>query len=52
MALFSAQETPTPPFTVTENIEYSWRWDAKRHAFILQVPQGEIIYLNNFLTVR
>ncbi len=52
MELFSEQEAPKPPFTVTENIDYSWRWDAKRHAFILQVPQAEFIYYQHFFNSK
>lgn len=52
MQLFSPQQAPLPPFTITGGIAHSWRWDAAHQAFILCVPHGELIYFERFFNTK
>lgn len=52
MDLFSDLKEPRPPFTISDGIEYSCRWDESAQAFILQVPQGELVFFEGFFNTK
>lgn len=52
MDLFSDFKEPRLPFTISEGIEYSCRWDESIQAFILKIPNGELIFAERFLNTK
>ena len=46
--LFSDIQQPSLPFTMPAGIEYSYGWDTAMQAFIVQVPNGELIFSESF----
>ena len=52
MDLFSDLEEPRLPFTVPEGIEYSCQWHGGIQAFILKVPNGELIFSECFFNKK
>lgn len=52
MDLFSSLPSFMPPFKITDGVVHSWQWDSSRRAFILQVPQGEFIYYEQFFNKK
>ena len=49
MDLFSDIEEPRLPFAIAESISYSCAWDTTLQAFILNIPNGKLIYSERFL---
>lgn len=52
MDLFSDLEEPRLPFTMPAGIEYSFRWDDNIQAFILRIPNGELIFAERFFDTK
>ena len=52
MDLFSDLEEPKLPFSIPKGIEYSCRWDEHLQAFILKIPNGELIYSERFFNTK
>ena len=52
MDLFSNFQEPVLPFTIPKSIEYSCRWDKAIQAFILKVPNGELIFSECFFNSK
>lgn len=52
MDLFSDCDEPSLPFTIPEGIEYSCRWNQALQAFILKIPNGELLYSESFFNTQ
>jgi alkylated DNA repair dioxygenase AlkB len=52
MDLFSGIEEPTLPFLIPNNIVSSCHWDDKLKVFFLTVPNGELIFSENFFSKK
>ena len=50
MDLFLEPAKPLLPFVIPTGSQYSYRWDAVMQAFIIKIPQGELIFAQSFLS--
>ncbi|WP_216923283.1 alpha-ketoglutarate-dependent dioxygenase AlkB [Synechococcus sp. CCAP 1479/9] len=47
MDLFS-ETLPCPPFEIRSNIEHTWQWIESHGGYRIQVPDGEIMFIERF----
>ena len=52
MDLFLEPAKPLLPFVIPTGSQYSYRWDAVMQAFIIKIPQGELIFAQSFLSEK
>lgn len=52
MDLFLEPDKPLLPFVIPTGSQYSYRWDAVMQAFIIKIPQGELIFAQSFLSEK
>lgn len=52
MDLFSDVEKPTLPFLIPDGIDSSCRWDDEMKVFFLKIPNGELIFSENFFSSK
>jgi alkylated DNA repair dioxygenase AlkB len=48
MDLFSGIEEPALPFSVPDDINFSYRWDDEKKVFFIMIPDGELIFSECF----
>ena len=52
MALFSEHEPPYLPFTIPDSIAHTYTWDAQLKVFFISLPQGTLVFSDDFLGAR
>lgn len=52
MDLFYDLNESRPPFVISEGVEYFCRWDDSIQAFILKVPNGELVFFECFFGTK
>lgn len=52
MNLFSDHREPQLPFTIPEGIQHTCRWSERIQAFILTIPDGELIFSECFFNTK
>lgn len=52
MDLFSDIEEPQLPFLIPDGSGYSYHWDPVLHAFIVKIPNGELIFSECFFNKK
>lgn len=40
------------PFKLPDDPRYGYQWDAQRRVFVIQIPNGELVYCENFFSPR
>ena len=52
MDLLADLQEPILPFRIAQGLQYTCRWDEQTQAFIVQIPNGELIFYERFFTQK